>query len=135
MSDQLYSNILHDSAAKWGLPVPVDRPIIDEWYYPKLAVVETLRWNSRRSAYHWAQISLVTLNDMWSFTASFHLPDGGMSWGPELRFCDPFQKHDDALLAACNALRRCAGYLTSEINTWLNDLTTPRQFNLFEEVA
>lgn len=134
---QTYSNILHNRAAKWNLPVPADRPLIDDDTspYPCLTVAETLRWDSKRSAYHWVEISLVTLNNQWSYTAFFILPDGGMGWGPSLKFCDPFPTRTAALAAACELLRRNAGYLTNEISPWLNDLTTPRQFNLFEETV
>jgi len=131
MPNLTYSNLLHDSAARWGLPVPEDRPIIDDATssYPRPVVVETLEWHS---GHGWprAAISLVTLHDLWSFAYSVSFTGAGGGFAPFLQFCDPLPTRDAALAAAIRALRERHA-LPAEITAWLDSLQ-PQQLSLFE---
>lgn len=132
-----YSDLLHRSAEKWGLPVMPGRPLIDDRTspYPRLEVVETMKWRQDKSPYNWATIQIVTLNGQWSFCASFSVHESGVHFGPFLKFCDPLPTRQDALRAAIQFLRSHGATKETRVSAWLNDIEaqeiTPRQLPLW----
>jgi len=129
--NQTYSNLLHASARKWGVPVVADCPLIDDdtTPYPVLVIVEKLAYQGKRIA-EWAEIELVTLNGRWSFAATFSTWNSGGGFGPFLKFCDPVETREDALDAAVAWLRHEGADKCDDLRKWLHKLGSP-QLTLF----
>ena len=128
-----YSQLLHESARRWGLVVPEDPPIIDDATspYPRPVVVETLRWQGKQ-VWTWAEIEIVTLNGFWSYTLSFTVPKGGEHYGACLKFCDPLPTRGAAIEAAvARMFRRHSDILPDELMSWLRKIRQPVQLDLF----
>lgn len=125
---EIYSNQLHSSAARWGLAVLPDRPIIDDHTdpYPDPAPVETLEW---RNGWQHAEITLLTLNGQWSYCLSVAHWGEGIAFGPVRKFCAPHPTRWAALNAAVEAVRRLRP--GPDLVAWLDDLTAPVQMAMF----
>ena len=130
MLNDTFSNLLHESACKWGLSVPEDRPLIDDDTnpYPRPTVVEIFTWRGERPWHH-AEIELVTLNGQWSYTYNYSVTDRGGGFGPLLKFCDPYPTRDAALTAAIAALRKHDH--KREMRSWLDELSRPKQLSMW----
>lgn len=96
--------------------------------YPRLAVIETLTWRDT-VPYRYTEIALVTLNGRYSYTLRFQWRTHGRGYQPFLKFCDPYPTKEDALVAAIADLKRADP--PPEVQTWIHDLTAPKQLSLF----
>jgi hypothetical protein len=125
-----YSDLLYRSAAKWDLPVPEDRPYIDDDSspYPKLHIVEVLRWEGDKP-WRYAEIQLVTLNGLWAYAGGFEQSQQGSHFPALLKFCQPLPTREAALLAAITWIQRTPN-LDPDLATWLKTLC-PLQLTLF----
>lgn len=137
---KIYSDLLHNSAAKWGLEVVPDRPYIEDNTspYPKPEVCETLHWESGKHAY--LDVGLFFFNGQWGFCLNVQFSGGGFGYGPFLKFCDPYPTRMAALHGALikfnHYIARDAqsGYRYREASamlSWLERQTQPEQLTLF----
>lgn len=126
--DDVYSALLHDSAASWGLAVLPGRPLINDRVdpYPNPAPVETLEW---KMGWRSAEITLLTLNGRWSFCLDVRQWGEGTCFGPLRKFCAPHPTRAAALSAAIEAVRRLRP--GADLAAWLDGLTAPVQMGLF----
>ena len=126
-----YSDLLHLHAAKWGLEVPEPRPLItDETSpYPTLNITEKFTWRDPQVPHRYTEITLVTLNDRYSYTLNYQWKTRGCSYLPFLKFCDPYPTEAEALDAAIAELKRADP--PAELHAWIHDLAAPRQLSLF----
>lgn len=131
MTPEWYSDFLHDSAARWGLPVAPGRPLIDDRTdpYPQPQVVEALTWRGPKP-WRWATIRLVMLAGQWSFCFDSQDADGGSHFGPWRKFCDPYPDRAAALAAAIAGIEQRARP-SDALRAWLRTLQ-PEQLTLFE---
>ncbi|MBU0493888.1 MAG: hypothetical protein KKA73_00725 [Chloroflexi bacterium] len=141
-SELYYSELLHNSAAKWGLAVLPGRPLIGlsphrahhgvagiegNPYQPQQPeIIETLCW---RNGHEHAEIKLFVVNAQWGYCLSVWERDEGYSWGPCLKFCDPYPDRAAAVAAAAAYIAERAR--SKKLVAWAQSLIRPCQLVLF----
>lgn len=137
-----YSELLHRSAEKWGLPVLPGRPliglppgddhlgIVGNPYQPEPPpIVEVLEWRSKTRKHDYARINLFIFNEKWGYCLNVAERGSGRHYGPFLKFCDPYPSRQDAVLAAAREVMSIAN--GPELRAWARSLTKPVQLELF----
>lgn len=136
---EVYSDRLHASAARWGYDPPQDRPLINDntlnQHYPTqdLTIVEVLTFERERAR---ARVEIFTLNGLWSYCLRVSLKGRGMGFGPFLKFCEPYPTQTDATLAAGHKivtfLRKDKPRTPDDTKMlrWARTLGQPRQLSL-----
>ena len=145
---QNYSDMLNDAAERWGVGIE-GRPFItskeeDERFH--IPVVETLTFTPPKQ-WRWARnsIDLLELNGQWSYCFHFMTNTTGSSYGPCMKFCQPYpdretalreglrafeDRMDEALAAQEGSSVHSAPLLVKALKQWLRDLS-PEQLELF----
>ena len=141
-----YSELLHNSAAAWGLDVIPGRPlsglspgneargIVGNPYHGKISTVEMHEFTEGQKH---SKISLFMFNEQWGFCMDINYSNGGYGYGPFLKFCDPYPTKRLALQAAAkyvadsiDARTECKP-MDKRIIAWAKSLAEPKQLSLF----
>lgn len=133
-----YSELLHDSAAKWGLEVLPGRPLVglqpgdtaqgivgNPYQREAIEITETVRWEQGHEYVH---VNLFTLNGLWGYCLSMHTNNEGQHYGAFLKFCQPYHSVVDALRAAGRRIARLVE--NRQIRRWAQTLGQPEQLEL-----
>lgn len=137
-SDIAYSNLLHDSAAKWGLAVLPGRPviglapvsdpqdgIIGNPYQPggMLPIEETLKPPVDLGFLN--KIELFRFNGQWGYCLTLHVKEVSVGYGAFLKFCDPYPTRQAAIEAAArDIIHRVKG--NKPLTGWAESLLKPQ---------
>ena len=131
-----YSEMLHNSAAKWGLDVVPGRPLITDGptnpYQQKiLPTKETLQFDT--GSRHPTETRLFRFNGQWGYCLSLHVGNWSTSYGAFLKFCDPYPTREAAIHAAArDIIRRIKGKKgVGKLAAWAKSLLEPRQLSIF----
>lgn len=140
-----YSELLHNSAIKWGLKEIPGRPliglppaersekvdgIIGNPYQPDglLPISETFECDVVR----FTSIELFEFNGRWGYCLDLSLANGTHTYGAFLKFCDPYPTRQAALEAAVADIhRRADRERDKKIIGWATSLLAPKQMSLF----
>jgi hypothetical protein len=137
-----YSNLLHDAAERWGLPVLPGRPLIglppicegtgegivgNPYVVEPIPTSETLTFEKNRVRF---RVSLFTFNGRWGYSLDYTDSRQGFSYGNFLKFCRPHPTRADALVDVPNALR-WHREVDPEVIRWAQALSEPQQLTLF----
>jgi hypothetical protein len=138
----LYSNLLHDAAARWGLPAIPGRPVIglppyyegrgmgvvgNPYAQEPIPTAETHRYEKDRVR---CLVRLFTFNGRWGFSLVYTGARQGFGYGNFLKFCQPHPARVDALAAAAAELAQRRD-IAPEVLRWAEALSVPQQLALF----
>jgi hypothetical protein len=140
--DNLYSNLLHDAAARWGLPAIPGRPVIglppyyegsgmgvvgNPYAEEPIPTVETHQYEKDRVR---CRVHVFTFNGRWGFSLGYTDARQGFDYGNFLKFCQPHPSRVDALAAAAAELAQRRD-VAPDVLRWAEALSRPQQLALF----
>jgi hypothetical protein len=138
----IYSDLLHDAAERWGLPVLPGRPLIglppvcegtgegivgNPYVAEPIPGCEVLTFEKNRVRF---RVSLFIFNGRWGYSLDYMDTRQGFSYGNFLKFCRPHPTRADALADVPNALHWRMDVDTHVIR-WAQTLSEPQQLTLF----
>lgn len=139
-----YSDLLHDAAERWDLPVLPGRPLVglppacegegmvgNPYAAEPLADCEVLRFEKGRVR---LAVHLFVFNGRWGYSLSYADMHLGFGYGNFLKFCRPHPTREAALADVPDALQRRRDVDPGAIR-WAQSLSQPQQLTLFEMQA
>ena len=141
--EQQYSELLHNSAEKWGLNILPGRPlvglvpcsrrpdgIIGNPYQPKpISIVETFVYRAKKGRSR-GKVELFMFNGLWGYCLDISTKNYGFGYGPFLKFCKPYQTRLSAIGAAVAEIMSRV-HDDNKLVRWARSLTASKQLILF----